>query len=72
MCKDTHHAAVVLMNGRRLGAAEFPATAAGNQAPVAPRNSLKINYVIKPPAADQLLIFNAWRPDLTDVEHAPW
>lgn len=27
--KDTHHAAVVLMNGRRLADAEFPATAAG-------------------------------------------
>lgn len=26
---DTHHAAVVLMNGRRLADAEFPATAAG-------------------------------------------
>ena len=29
---DTHHAAVVLMNGRRLADAEFPATAAGYQA----------------------------------------
>jgi hypothetical protein len=28
--KDTHHAAVVLMNGRRLADAEFPATAAGH------------------------------------------
>jgi transposase len=28
--KDTHHAAVVLMNGRRLADAQFPATAAGN------------------------------------------
>jgi transposase len=28
----THHAAVVLMNGRRLADAEFPATAAGYQA----------------------------------------
>jgi transposase len=27
--KDTHHAAVVLMNGRRLADREFPATAAG-------------------------------------------
>jgi transposase len=27
--KDTYHAAVVLMNGRRLSDAEFPATAAG-------------------------------------------
>lgn len=27
---DSHHAAVVLMNGRRLADAEFPATAAGN------------------------------------------
>jgi transposase len=27
--KDTHHAAVVLMNGRRLADAQFPATAAG-------------------------------------------
>jgi transposase len=28
--KDTHHAAVVLMNGRRLADAEFPTTAAGH------------------------------------------
>ncbi len=28
--KDAHHAAVVLMNGRRLADAQFPATAAGN------------------------------------------
>lgn len=28
--KDTHHAAVVLMNGRRLADREFPATAAGH------------------------------------------
>ncbi|MCA2230322.1 IS110 family transposase [Nonomuraea aurantiaca] len=28
--KDTHHAAVVLMNGRRLADAEFPATTAGH------------------------------------------
>jgi transposase len=28
--KNTHHAAVVLMNGRRLADAEFPATAAGH------------------------------------------
>lgn len=28
--KDTHHAAVVLMNGRRLADAEFPATEAGH------------------------------------------
>ncbi|WP_328710932.1 IS110 family transposase [Microbispora hainanensis] len=28
--KDTHHAAVILMNGRRLADAEFPATAAGH------------------------------------------
>jgi hypothetical protein len=31
--KDIHHAAVVLMNGRRLADAQFPATAAGNAAP---------------------------------------
>jgi transposase len=30
--KDTHHAAVVLMNGRRLADAQFPATAAGYRA----------------------------------------
>jgi transposase len=30
--KDTHHAAVVLMNGRRLDDAQFPATAAGYRA----------------------------------------
>jgi transposase len=28
--KDTHHAAVVLMNGRRIADAEFPASAAGH------------------------------------------
>jgi hypothetical protein len=27
--KDTHHAAVMLMNGRRLADAQFPATAQG-------------------------------------------
>lgn len=30
--KDAHHAAVVLMNGRRLAGAQFPATAAGYRA----------------------------------------
>jgi hypothetical protein len=30
--KDTHHAAVVLMNGRRLADAQFPATVAGYRA----------------------------------------
>jgi hypothetical protein len=33
--KDTHHAAVVLMNGRRLADAQFPATTAGYRALVA-------------------------------------
>jgi transposase len=33
--KDTHHAAVVLMNGRRLADAQFPTTAAGYRAVLA-------------------------------------